>query len=342
MKFLPAAHILMPLYNADKYVISAIQSVAEQDYPELKLIIINDGSTDNSLQKIQLFLNENPNLQDKIIIKNISNNRGTARTRQELIELSKEKNLNAYIFWLDADDKYKTNTFVSSVITQMQQTRADVCLFNFSVIFEDENQKINAVGLLKEKENLAEILNSILSLTPPVNALKLQTIMDFTSLGWTKAYAPWIEWPKPEDYPFEDFVYMAILLQAKSITALPGNIEPIEYLRRSTSVCGQRRSENFTLHIPTQLKLFFETVQQQCATETGYIDRLELAKHFVTRKLEQYEQTLNNIIKAKTYPDIDDKTREIYKQRANEIHAFMDKKLQDIQNDVRLELPELH
>ena len=50
--------VIMPLYNNEKYVIEAIQSVINQTYTEWELLIINDASTDNSKNVVQDFLHQ--------------------------------------------------------------------------------------------------------------------------------------------------------------------------------------------------------------------------------------------------------------------------------------------
>ncbi len=59
----PAAHILMPTYNTDKFIIANTQSVLNQNYPNWKLIIFDDGSTDSTFEKIQQLLEERPDLK---------------------------------------------------------------------------------------------------------------------------------------------------------------------------------------------------------------------------------------------------------------------------------------
>jgi glycosyltransferase involved in cell wall biosynthesis len=51
----PAISIIMPVYNAEKYISEAIQSVLHQTYTNWELLIINDGSTDNSYKIIKSF-----------------------------------------------------------------------------------------------------------------------------------------------------------------------------------------------------------------------------------------------------------------------------------------------
>jgi len=44
----PLISIIMPFYNAEAYVRQAVDSVFEQDYPHWELLLVDDGSTDNS------------------------------------------------------------------------------------------------------------------------------------------------------------------------------------------------------------------------------------------------------------------------------------------------------
>lgn len=159
----PAAHILMPAYNVNNFILSTIETVLNQDYSNVKLFIFNDGSTDDTLKKITNLLKNNHNLTNKIYIQSSNNNVGVAKTRTKLIKWSKNADPNAYIFWLDADDKYTSKSYISEVIQKTQATKADICLVNFSIIYEDDAQKKNASGLIKEKENMAKIINSILA-----------------------------------------------------------------------------------------------------------------------------------------------------------------------------------
>lgn len=330
---MPTAHILMPLYNSEKYLAAAMNSALQQSYPDKKLLIINDGSTDNSLKTAREFLENHPEFKQYVILESKPANRGVSRTRQDLLALSKQRNPAAYLFWLDADDQYTDTNLIQDVINQMQKTKAEICLYNFSVIFEDENQKANAAGLLKEKQNMAKILDRIHQASAAVKPLEIDNLLEFTSLGWTKAYAPTVKWPKPADCPFEDFAYMANLLTVKSITALPAIREPIQYLRRSSSICGQRKSENFTQHIPMQLKCFFNIICENTNdAEEEHFRKLRLAQHFITRKLDQYTDTLNNIIKTQSFPDINQQTLKIFKQHAEGLRELMASKMQNFTN----------
>lgn len=49
--------VIMPVYNGEKYITEAIESVPSQTYRNFEVIIINNGSTDNSFARIEQYLN---------------------------------------------------------------------------------------------------------------------------------------------------------------------------------------------------------------------------------------------------------------------------------------------
>ena len=327
-----SAHVLMPVYNAQGFVIASIDSVLKQNYPELTLLLYNDGSTDQSLDIIKKYLQEyfskNPKNSEKIKLYSDNNNQGVSNARTQLIQYSRKLNNQAYIFWLDADDQYTDINFIDIAMKKMRETKADICLYNFTVAYEDPedpSQIVNARGLLSEKAKIPEIFQSILesgrSAAPP---LKVHNLLDFTSLGWTKCYAPTVFLPTPKNCPFEDFVYVASLLEAKLITALDAKYEPILYLRRSTSICGNRSSENFTDHIPIQLKTFFEEVLHKGMGQSTYFQKLQLAQKFINTKLIQYTKTLDDIVESKTYPSLNQETVKLFTQKKTELSRWVD------------------
>jgi glycosyltransferase involved in cell wall biosynthesis len=85
----------MSVYNAEKYLSEAIESILEQTYENFEFIIINDGSVDKSLDIIKNYMNK-----DNRIILISRENRGLPYSLNEGIRLSKGK----YIARMDADD----------------------------------------------------------------------------------------------------------------------------------------------------------------------------------------------------------------------------------------------
>ncbi len=91
--------VIIPLYNKEKYIENAIKSILNQTFTDFEIVIINDCSTDNSVNIASEFLSE------KVQIIHHKKNCGLAATRNTGI-----KNTNSnYITFLDADDVWKPN-----------------------------------------------------------------------------------------------------------------------------------------------------------------------------------------------------------------------------------------
>lgn len=84
----------MPAFNAGKHIKSAIQSVLEQQYQNWELIIINDGSTDNTRDEILSFIDPRINLLEQ-------GNQGVSKARNHGLK----KMSGDFFCFLDADDK---------------------------------------------------------------------------------------------------------------------------------------------------------------------------------------------------------------------------------------------
>src|SRR5580765_8566475 len=89
---LPFVSILIPCYNAERWVAQAIESALAQTWPEKEVIVVDDGSTDGSLEIIKRF-------GDRISWET-GPNRGGNAARNRLLELARGE----WLQYLDADD----------------------------------------------------------------------------------------------------------------------------------------------------------------------------------------------------------------------------------------------
>ena len=77
----PLVSVVLPFYNAEAFVSDAISSILNQSYTEFELILLNDGSTDTSLERVQAFTDS------RIRLINDSANRGLVyRLNQGMVE----------------------------------------------------------------------------------------------------------------------------------------------------------------------------------------------------------------------------------------------------------------
>ena len=92
----PLLTVLMPVYNADKFLDESINSILSQTYSDFEMLILDDASTDNSLKIIKAYAKEDK----RITVLVNQKNRGEAKCRNRLLKNSKTE----FIAWMDADD----------------------------------------------------------------------------------------------------------------------------------------------------------------------------------------------------------------------------------------------
>lgn len=110
--------IIIPVYNAEKFLKDTIKTVNEQTYKNWELIFVNDCSTDNSENIINQYLS------DKIKLVNLDKNSGTAMARNAGIKMAK----GTYIAFLDADDLWDKKKLEK----QIEFMEKKECAFSFT------------------------------------------------------------------------------------------------------------------------------------------------------------------------------------------------------------------
>ena len=92
--------IIIPIYNVSKYLDRCIESVCDQTYKNLEIILVDDGSTDNCPKKC-----DNWAKKDKRIIVIHKINGGLSDARNAGLDVATGK----YVYFLDGDDSIETN-----------------------------------------------------------------------------------------------------------------------------------------------------------------------------------------------------------------------------------------
>lgn len=158
---MPKYSILMPVYNASSYLTPAIDSILKQDIKDFELIMVNDGSKDNSLDILL-----NYEAKDKRVKVINNKNQGVLKTRLELIE----KATGTYSLFVDADDFVKDNwlTVIDNEIKDYE-----MLVFNYDNLFKDK-----LTTMLKLKN---EVLTNKAFLSLVAKSSNLNTL-------WNKVY----------------------------------------------------------------------------------------------------------------------------------------------------------
>ena len=116
--------ILVPVYNAERYIEDCLTSIVRQSYSDFECIIIDDGSTDSSKEIIcKCIENEH---RFKLISRE---NKGVSDTRNELISAASGE----YIVWIDADDYVDVNLLLN-VKKTLDTQNVDGVIFAYEVL----------------------------------------------------------------------------------------------------------------------------------------------------------------------------------------------------------------
>lgn len=144
--------VIIPVYNTALYLEKCIISVLNQSLKNIEIIIINDGSTDNSLEIINNFLNIDKRI--KLINKN---NMGLSEARNDGIHVARGK----YIFFLDSDDYLEEGALELLYKRISKDKSIDLIRGNYKIFYQNDYE-ITRKGLKKVHiESRISILNYI-------------------------------------------------------------------------------------------------------------------------------------------------------------------------------------
>ena len=121
----------MPVYNAEKYLAEAIESVLEQTFTDFELLLINDSSTDKSDMICQHYSKKDMRI---VCLENNSEVHGPGPTRNIGLDYA----TGEYIYFMDADD-WMDESLLQCAVERMAETNADIV--QFGVIYERGDEK---------------------------------------------------------------------------------------------------------------------------------------------------------------------------------------------------------
>lgn len=127
----PRVSVIMPAYNVEQYIAEAIESVLNQTFTDFELIIVNDGSTDNTPKIIEKYAK-----QDKRIKLINQKNMGLSGARNTGLEHATAD----YIMFIDSDDMIKP-TMCEQMYNRITKDNLDMVMCGVDLLFESEDDK---------------------------------------------------------------------------------------------------------------------------------------------------------------------------------------------------------
>lgn len=143
----PLISVVVPVYNVEKYLIPCLDSLKNQSYSDLEIILIDDGSTDDSGKICDDYAAKDVRFQ--VIHKK---NAGVSAARNTGIELAK----GSYISFVDSDDRLQRDYF-EVLYGDVLQNNADASFCNYSMIDENENLLAVPVPRFEKSELICEV-----------------------------------------------------------------------------------------------------------------------------------------------------------------------------------------
>lgn len=146
--------IVVPAYNAEKYIKKTLDSLKNQSMQEIEIICVNDGSKDNTLRIMKEYA-----ASDSRFIIIDKKNEGIAFARRDGIKKSSSK----YISFLDSDDFYEKN-FCEKMYILMEKNNLDLAECGYNLIFENNTVKehyfLEKNFIFEKKDFIENIFNT--------------------------------------------------------------------------------------------------------------------------------------------------------------------------------------
>ena len=128
--------IIVPIYNTEKYLNECVDSIINQTYKNIEIILVNDGSTDNCLKICDEYAKKDKRV--KVIHKE---NGGLSSARNSGLDILTGK----YVCFIDSDD-YVATTFVYDMFNLITKYNADIVEGSYQTI-NDAERFVNETDL---------------------------------------------------------------------------------------------------------------------------------------------------------------------------------------------------
>lgn len=183
MKNEPLVSVVTPLYNAEKYISKTIESIINQEYSHLEILIVNDCSNDKGPEIVKEYQNHD----ERIKLINLENNSGAAVARNVGIENSK----GDFIAFIDSDDIWEKAKLKEQISFMIEND------YNFSytdyILIDEKGKELRTIKTPKLLTYNKELLyNRILTSTVIYNQKILGKIY-MPNLRKRQDYAMWLK-----------------------------------------------------------------------------------------------------------------------------------------------------
>ena len=161
MKKMPLVSVVIPAYNIESYIEKCLDSILKQTYRNIEIIVVDDGSTDQTKAHVELYIEQNNNIR---LIK--SNHRGQGIARNKGLNCSRGQ----YVLFVDGDDYIDRNT-IEKLLDSALDNKSDIVICDvfleeilefYSVVQKEfKNSDISVSNYIKNGINLCSPCNKL-------------------------------------------------------------------------------------------------------------------------------------------------------------------------------------
>lgn len=179
----PLVSVVMPAYNAGKYIGDAIRSVQAQTYENWELLVIDDCSADHTVEIIQALANED----DRIRLIRNSQNSGTAQTRNHGLELS----AGEWVALLDSDDVWHSEKLEKQLAVALR-TNADIVYCSYSLM-DDRSHHLSDFVIPETTSYRDMLKENVIGCSTVLMRRAILTGRRFSAEYYHEDYVLWLE-----------------------------------------------------------------------------------------------------------------------------------------------------
>ncbi len=279
--------IIIPVYKVEKYLEKCIQSVINQTYENLQIILVDDGSPDNCGKICDEYAKKDHRIE--VIHKS---NGGLSDARNKGLEIAKGE----YIGFVDSDDYIEADMY-EVLYNLLKQYNADVSICNFYTVSQGKISIKNADNGINEY-NRIEILKEIL------------LDRNIQSYAWNKLYKKELfdEIKYPIGKKYEDIGTTFYLLEKCNKVVVTGKSE-YYYINRQDSIVNNVTESTITDYIEVIMQRY-DYIEENIKELSSY------NKDYLKRILETAEKDI------KSLNEVGDYTKKKYEELYNKVQKF--------------------
>ena len=286
--------VIIPAYNTELYVENCIESVERQTYKNIEIIVVNDGSTDKTLDRVNRCISKYNNIR----LINIDNHgQGYARN------IALKQSTGDYILFLDSDDFIEDIT-LEQCVKKIEEDESDVVVFDWKEYYytREKYRYYNKDTFFKNKLLQGLEVTELFQIRHyfTVNKLYSKEFLISNNIKYGEGYIY-------EDIPF----WVKVVIKKKKVSLLPSPLYNVGIAPKSTTRNNMDTKKHYNGFI-SAITDVITTIQSR--PDVDYADlysyimkkfnlyyRKRVPKKYRKEFLNDYVNTMSNMVPLKNY-----------------------------------------